>query len=148
MVQYGVIIKVNGTFNLELRHRKSRSKSAINITGVDQIIENFNSKRYALLRSFDNLYIFINEMGESVFECDKLELLREDGINGYLVAKYDTTFDTYLWGYLDEDLNELIRPKYVVRKKLHWGYCFYDIYNKDHETIYILQKDGKVEKVR
>ena len=149
MNQYGVISKVDGVPVLELRQKKSRRKQEINISGILKIEENFTySKRYALVQLVSGKRAFINELGEKLIECDKIESLAEQGFKGYLVANHSREFKEYLWGYVDEELNEVIKMRYAVQRKLQWGYCFYSILDDSRNTIYILQKDGKVEKVR
>lgn len=128
MERYCVVTKVDGKPKLKFRDQKIRGRGAINFLDVCEIIENFNEKDYAIIKLKNGVHTFINEHGDKILECSAIKNLKEEGIGGYLFAKYSKSLNMYLWGYIDENLKILIQPKFAC-VKLRVGYCFHDMFN-------------------
>lgn len=147
MRQQVVITEDEGKIMLKFWQKGLRIKRKGILNNVIEIVENFNDKGYALIKLLNNVYVFISSNGKMLARYDEINFLPKNGTNGYIVGNYSKYNDMIFWGYIDNNLIEIIPSRYTYQKTA-MGFCFYDMVDeKKEKPLYIVQTNGYVNKL-
>lgn len=106
--------------------RKIDGRRNVLIHNVQCVIENFDTRDYALIQYSSSDIVFVNEKGEEISEhYASAQNLSEHGYEMYIVTKYDKIAERTYYGMIDYNLECILKVDYDAVKILPIGICFY-----------------------